>query len=762
MKRVLLLFSILFSIVAAGQGNQLWGSYYSYTNIQDITESNNRVFAASESAMFTKNVGTNEIKTITSVDGLKAETITAIHHSPSYSKTLVGNSNGLLLVVNNDFSVLNKIAIVQETTIPSTKKKINHIYEYDGKAYISCDFGIAVFNLATLEFGDTYYLGPSGAEVSVKQATVFEGYIYAATYENGIRRASLANPNLNDFNQWEQYEGGYWTGILAYSGNLLATDSNGSCYNLTNGAQIFFQLPSAATDLRDANGYMVATCPNRINVYNSALQQVFQLNLIPGETVTFTCATVVGGEIFIGTKEKGVFSVSMTNLSAISNITPNGPLMSNIFSIEKTPNYLWAVFGGYSSVYEPDYSTHGVSKLTENGWVALPYEDIAILGDVKSIVDVTVNPNKESEVYLHSFHSGLLKLENDVPVALYNQTNGLENQQQATPTFISVRPNGGAFDKNANLWLTNSLAKNAIKKYNPGNDSWDTFSVVDKVSSGGMNGIDNYGKMVIDRNNTKWIPTQHNGLMAFNEGLNNKFIIVKGQENLPVDDVRAVVIDNNNRLWIGTTKGLRVISSIERFMTEDELTANPIIILEDGLAQELMYEQAITDIVVDGANNKWIGTAGAGAFLVTPDGQGTLFHFTKENSPLPSNNINDIAMDSRTGEVFFATDRGMVSYKGTSTEAAGDLSKVYVFPNPVRPTFEGDVNISGLIDKANIKITDIEGNLVYETTSEGGTVLWDTRAFGKYKVASGVYMIFISSEDGSETKVKKVMIIRGY
>lgn len=762
MKRVLLLFSILFSIVSAGQGNQLWGSYYSYTNIQDITESNNRVFAASESAMFTKNVGTNEIKTITSVDGLKAETITAIHHSPSYSKTLVGNSNGLLLVVNNDFSVLNKIAIVQETTIPSTKKKINHIYEYDGKAYISCDFGIAVFNLATLEFGDTYYLGPSGAEVSVKQATVFEGYIYAATYENGIRRASLANPNLNDFNQWEQYEGGYWTGILAYSGNLLATDSNGLCYNLTNGAQIFFQLPSAATDLREANGYMVATCPNRINVYNSALQQVFQLNLIPGETVTFTCATVVGGEIFIGTKEKGVFSVSMTNLSAISNITPNGPLMSNIFSIEKTPNYLWAVFGGHSATYAPNYATLGVSKLTENGWVALPYEDIAILGDVESIVDVTVNPNKESEVYLHSFHSGLLKLENDVPVALYNQTNGLENQQQATPTFISVRPNGGAFDKNANLWLTNSLAKNAIKKYNPGNNSWDTFSVVDKVSSGGMNGIDNYGKMVIDRNNTKWIPTQHNGLMAFNEGLNNKFIIVKGQENLPVDDVRAVVIDNNNRLWIGTTKGLRVISSIERFMTEDELTANPIIILEDGLAQELMYEQAITDIVVDGANNKWIGTAGAGAFLVTPDGQGTLFHFTKENSPLPSNNINDIAIDSRTGEVFFATDRGMVSYKGTSTEAAGDLSKVYVFPNPVRPTFEGDVNISGLIDKANIKITDIEGNLVYETTSEGGTVLWDTRAFGKYKVASGVYMIFISSEDGSETKVKKVMIIRGY
>ncbi len=173
-----------------------------------------------------------------------------------------------------------------------------------------------------------------------------------------------------------------------------------------------------------------------------------------------------------------------------------------------------------------------------------------------------------------------------------------------------------------------------------------------------------------------------------------------------------------------------------------------------------MNEQIITDIRVDGSNNKWIATA-AGAFLVSPDGQNTLFHFTKENSPLPSNIINDIEINDITGEVFFATDKGLVSYKGTSTSPSDNLNNVFVYPNPVRPGFEGDVKISGLIDNANIKITDIEGNLVYETTSEGGTVLWDTRAFGKHKVASGVYMIFIASEDGTETKVKKVMIVRG-
>ena len=205
---------------------------------------------------------------------------------------------------------------------------------------------------------------------------------------------------------------------------------------------------------------------------------------------------------------------------------------------------------------------------------------------------------------------------------------------------------------------------------------------------------------------------------------------------------------------------MRVLSNVGSFLSDDQLTANPIIILEDNLAQELLYEQFITDIVVDGANNKWIGTADSGVFLVSPNGQETKYHFTTSNSPLPSNVINDIDINSVTGEVFIATAKGLVSFKGVSTAANDDLSNAYVYPNPVRPDYQGTVKISGLLDKANIKITDIEGNLVYETISEGGTIEWDTTAFGKYKVASGVYMIFISAQDGVETKVKKVMIIR--
>jgi streptogramin lyase len=271
-----------------------------------------------------------------------------------------------------------------------------------------------------------------------------------------------------------------------------------------------------------------------------------------------------------------------------------------------------------------------------------------------------------------------------------------------------------------------------------------------------------YANIIIDRNSVKWIATNRDGVVGFDETTNKFKKITFGADagNLPIADVRSIAIDAKNQLWIGTTKGLRVLSNVSSFQTDSQLKANSIIITEDDLAQELLYEQFVTSIAVDGANNKWIGTADSGIFMVSPNGQETKYHFTINNSPLPSNYINDVKINAKTGEVFIATDKGLVSFGGIATGANDDLSNVYVYPNPVRPNYSGTVKVAGLIDKANVKITDIEGNLVYEVTSSGGTIEWDTTAFGKYKVASGVYMVFISAEDGGETKVKKVMIIR--
>ena len=168
-------------------------------------------------------------------------------------------------------------------------------------------------------------------------------------------------------------------------------------------------------------------------------------------------------------------------------------------------------------------------------------------------------------------------------------------------------------------------------------------------------------------------------LVNFNENYNNKFIVINSTNgNLADNDVRCVAVDNRNQLWIGTFAGLRVVS-VDRFISETELNVNSIIIQEGDLAQELFYQQTILDIAVDGANGKWVSIADGGVFLVSSDGQETIYRFTKNNSPLPSDNINDIEIDGVSGEVFFATDKGMVSFLGTSTKPNDSLSDVFVY-----------------------------------------------------------------------------------
>ncbi len=767
MKIFLLTLITFFTIqLSISQNNKSWKGYFSYTQINDLSQDETRIFAASENAIFSEVVVSGTVKTINTIDGLSGITITAIYDSPALKKTIIGYENGLIVVYNQiDGSILNVVDIINKS-IPQNVKRVNHFMDDNGMIYVSCDFGIVQYNLNTLQFGDTYFIGPNGTQISILQTALYNGKIYAASKNNGILTALISNPNLNDFNQWSTIAAFGWSGVEKIGSNLVATTSNGSLQKFNGAAFVpAIQLPEPVNDLRSSGSNLVVTTKNHVYVYNEALSQLADIisNQIQDVTVEFTCATILNNIIFFGTKENGIFTRGLTNLT-IENKTPEGPLRNNVFAIDTSSSNLWAVFGGYDIDYNPYTFTttglpkFGISKFNRDGWLNIPYDDL--LG-AKAISRISVNPSNENQVFFSSYYSGLLKLENNQATTIYNTTNtgsdGLQTIVGQVPDDIRV--NGGIFDNAGNLWVTNSIVRKGLKVLKA-NGQWQSFDMQNVYAN--LNKL-RFGRIAIDKNGTKWMATWRDGVIGFNETPNNRFKVITSEGtggNLPTFDARAVAVDNRNQLWIGTLAGLRVLSSVDSFYSEESLRTEPIIIVEDNLAQELLYEQSISDIFVDGANNKWIGTIDSGVFYVSQDGQRTIHHFTTSNSPLPSNTINDIDVNGVTGEVFFATSKGLVSYKGTSTTAKGNLNSVYVYPNPVRPEFTGTVKISGLLDKANVKISDIEGNLVHEAIAEGGTIEWDTTAFGKYKVASGVYMIFISAEDGAETKVKKVMIIR--
>ncbi len=769
MKKFILNIFLIFLISNAfSQSNLLWKGYFSYNQIKGISESNNKLFAAAENAIFSKDLVSGDVKTFNTIDGLSGETISNIYYSPIFNKTIIGYENGLLIVINEaDKSVFKAIGITLKQ-IPANVKKINKFIENAGKLYIATDFGIIQFDLNNNQFGDTYFFGTSVSSFyPVKHFTIFDNSIYAVTPNNGIFKGDLSNQNLIDFNQWSLFNAGYWGGIATINNQLVAQNSDTNLYKFTGNTPIFqYAISQLTVDFRVFNEKLVCTTPNKVFVFNNQLTIISQIDnaSISTLTPTFNFATIVNDTIFIGTLENGVVSNTITNPSIFNNITPNSPIRNTIFAINATTENLWAVYGGYKNYNPYDYdltqpgndnkpNRFGYSIYNQNGWQNTPYNEAF---PARALCKITINPKNPNQVFLSSYFSGLLKVENGLPVFLYNKNNsGIESELAASG---QIRVNGTAFDKSGNLWVSNSLVTKALKILKPDN----TWQFVDFQSPSYNLNSNDVGNIVIDKNNTKWFPNTNTGLIGYNENGNIIKVITGGSENgnLPVNDARVVAIDNKNQLWIGTISGLRVVSNVDSFLSSVQIRSTNIIIEEDGLGQELFYEQSITDIVVDGANRKWIGTAENGIFLISPNGQKTIYHFTIDDSPLPSNAILDIDIDQRTGEVFIATLKGMISFKGVSTKGKENLEEVYIYPNPVRPEFSDTVKISGLLDKATVKITDIEGSLVYETTSEGGTIEWDTTAFGKYKVASGVYMVFISASDGIETKVKKLMIVR--
>jgi hypothetical protein len=750
----------------------MWKDYFSFNEIKAISESPTKMVAASENALFSKNLASGEINTSNTIDGLSGETISTLYYSMALNKTIVGYKNGLVIVINEkDKGVYKAIGILQKQ-IPDNVKKINSFYENNGILYISCLFGIVQFNLNTNEFGDTYFLGATTNDYQeVLQTTVLDNDIYAVTRNNGIKKGSLTNPNLNDYSQWQVFDSNYWNGIATLNNQLLASRTNNVLYKfIGNVANPFFTASQVTLNFKVYNNKLIVTNSDNVYVFDDQLLSVLQVNNTSVATIapTFSCAGFINNSLYIGTLENGLFITTLQNPTFFDNITPNGPIRNAIFSMNASSGKLWACYGGYNTYYNPhaynptqpnninNPNKYGISQYAENGWQNTPFS--GVMGAM-AISSITVNPKNSSQIYFNSFHSGLLKTTDGIPSILYNQTNSLlTTVEDAGPPYVSIRVGATAFDKNGNLWVTNSRNKKGIKVLKADN-TWQAISV-EPVSS--QYSVNSYINLVIDKNNTKWMSTEYEGVLAYNENGNvfKKINYGPSAGNLPAYNATALAIDNKNQLWIGTKNGLRIVSSVDAFLQPGQINATNIVISEEGIGQELFYEQNIRDIVVDGANRKWVATVDSGVFLISPNGQQTIYHFTSQNSPLPSNFVMDVEIDPNTGEVFLATDKGMISFKGVSTKGKDNLEAVFIYPNPVRPEDTDTVKISGLLDKATVKITDIEGNLVHEATSEGGTIEWDTTAFGKYKVASGVYMVFISANDGIETKVKKLMIVR--
>ena len=751
MKKILVSSLLILAMQIQAQSIKVgdWRDHLSYFETFDVCAQGSKIYTSTDKALFVFDKRDQSIERLNTLSGLSDVNVSAL------------NSNEELLVVAYENGNIDLIEAGKTVNLADIKraslianKKINSISIHENRAYLSTGFGIVVVDLVKKEVKETYFIGEGGTYINILATSISNNSIFAAT-ENGLYTANLNHPNLSDYQAWSKMNfraNAVFNLLETFSGKLYAniqgeSFNTDSLYTYDGENWALFSHPFTNVSLKSQNGKLSVTSKYGLHVYNENLETVKNLTsaMFNFPKKEFRAGVYLDNEFWIADKYNGLLNYSNGNTR---QLMPTGPHKTNVAKITNYGNEIWLAHGSKNENWDPTWSRSELSILKTDDWTNT---STLINNSVLDPVDVVVNGNIS---YVASWQDGLAVLVDNELSVLFNETNSSLQKRYPHNDWLNVGEI--KFDSEGNLWCTNPQTLEPLSvQYT--NGEWESFSLGNTVTE-----AQNLAELMIDVNDQKWIQLKNNGLIVFDESRTGTKAkkISNGESNgdLNSDRVFAMAEDLDGEVWIGTDNGVSVFYNPAEIFDGEQ--ASTIIVSEGEYNTYLLDGLLINDIEVDGANRKWFATNNSGAILTSENGTNELIHFTAENSPLFSNKVVDIEVNDETGEVFFATDKGLISYRAGATKGSDDFSNVLVYPNPVKPDYEGTISIKGLLTDAVIKITDISGNLVYKTTALGGQANWDGKMTNGKKVNSGVYLIFCSDEDGNENHVSKLLIIR--
>jgi hypothetical protein len=764
---------VCFCRVSAQRQQGSWKYYLSFTKSFKIVEAGSKIYCATEGGLFYFNCQDNSIQVFSEINGLNDFGINNINYSSDNQVLVVAYKNSNIDLVY-DSGIIN-ISDIKRKQITGDKNIYNISFS-ENEAFLSCGFGIVVINLEKKEIKDTYYIGEGGSPLRVNDIEIFESYIYAAT-DQGLLRAEKNEPNFLDYNNWEQvlgipHSGDKYSQLVVHAGFLLANYTpdkynQDEMYRL-NGGQWDRYIPQInyIHDVQVDGDYMVVAGRTEIFIVDRnhiVTGKVNRYLFNDNEVFPVYPRSVImtdDGSVWVADYGYGMVRILDGDYEMIS---PEGPEDNKVFFLSSNNEDLWVAAGGRNDSWNNLFEAPRFRMLRNGQWSEYSKEEYPGMDGFFDIVNLAVDPADPQHIYAGSWGGGLLEFYGG---ELLNRfTNYNSPLQTALPEQSDapyVRIGGMDFDEEGNLWITNSEVSKNLLKLTAGGE-WKSFSLPEVAETKSI------GQVIVTENGDKWIvvPRGQDAYVVNNNGTEKKRLIVTSYFNNGIreifnrmNDIYCITEDQEGAVWLGTSKGVAVYNNPVRIWDEDEFYAiQPSLDLNDGLYHPLLETETVTAIVVDGANRKWIGTRGSGVFLVSDDGEQEIIHFTEEDSPLISNNITAITINHITGEVFIGTSEGLVSYQGDAIGGRDAFANVYVYPNPVRETWDGPVIVTGLMESTDVKITDITGNLVFQTTSLGGQAVWDGKNLNGNRVRTGVYLVFCTSRDGEETHIEKLLFI---
>jgi len=771
-KHTILIFLLSLIITAASGQNAgvgQWRDHLPFNNFIAVTETPDKIFGATPYAVLTFNKNEETIERFTKINGLSDIEISDIKYNEDLQTVVLAYTNTNIDLFKGTYII----------NIPDIKRKpilgnkvINKISFRGDYAYLSCGFGIVVLDIAREEISDTWYIGPDGSQINVLDLTHNDTSFFAAT-EDGIFYASVDHPNLADFSAWQRmvnlnYSYKEYNLIESYAGYIFTNLKKGGnieedsiyYYNGTNWTNLPIGGYAGVNNMQVTNGKLVISLNWAGKVFNENIEEEMLIwTYNPGTPNMHDAIFGAEGDVWVADGRRGLVRSSAGGWESMF-INPGGPVSASVFSMTSTEDRVWVAPGGYTSTWSPRYLNYGSYRFFDEYWKNYNSATNPELANIRDIVTIAVNPFNINQTYFGVFRNevGLLEMNGEDITNSYTEENSELQKWEAAGTIATV---GLDFDSYGSLWVLCSGAEKLLAE-KKSDDSWASYSLGGSASS-----VD-CSDLMVDSYNQKWVLFRHtnsnpNYMAVYNEKNppGDQLRLLRGESgsgNIPGTTVFSIAEDLDGEVWIGTDEGIAIFYSPSTILTSNDFDAVSPLVNFDGYVQYLLETEVITAIAVDGDNRKWIGTDRSGVFLLSADGTEQIYHFTEGNSPLFSNQVIDIVINA-DGEVFIGTSNGIIAYKGSASSPSESYSDVYAYPNPVKDGYDGWIAVKGLMKDSDVKITDINGTLIYSTRSEGGQAVWNGKNFDGRKARPGVYLVFAATEDGSEKVVTKILII---
>ena len=729
-----------------------WTSHFPYHDVISITSDGHTIYAASNLSFFTYNPENGEIETYSKTNGMADVGMAWVKHDFKTQTTVLTYSNGNIdLFKNKSFYNIPDFKL----RVVNGPKVINGIYTENGFAYLSTSIGIIVIDLAKKEIKGTYEFVQNQITVAVNGFSATSTHLYAIT-SSGLYRISRANPSPQIFSEWEQVSPKVFTDIAVASERLVVGTID-SLYALESDTLIgFFYLESGGDHLDEGLGKILLCKWNALQIINPN-------SLIPEQNFFFQDPVQVVAladlSFWVADNGNGIAKAVPIGTEP-TYIKPDGPAGPGSFDIYAYNRTVLVAHGAVTDKWIWRYNADGFSEFKDGTWKRYSSKNYPPLNSLGDFITITKDKT-DGTIYTGSMRDGLFVLKADGSSQLLKQSSPIGESVLADPGTWQV--SSLAFDANGVLWITQFKANNELLAKTPDN-TWYRFDT--PFSMGFPNSA--AGVMVDDIGQKWYFSPGGSGVIVYNDNgtLDNKsddsyrqLLAGQGAGNLPNNDVYSLAKDKNNAIWIGTRAGIGIVNCAEQVTTAQCDAERPIVQF-DQFAGYLFETEIVYAIAVDGANRKWVGTAN-GVWLLSPTGEQIIYRFTEENSPLPSNVIKKITIDPVTGDVYIGTDKGLVCYRSTATDGGETNEETLIaFPNPVPTGYSGSIAIKGLVENADVRITDISGQLIYHTTAFGGQAVWNGMDYKGRRPQSGVYLVFASNRDGTETAAGKIVFMQ--